>query len=214
MKNKQSAVVAAFSVALLFGSGVAHAREGWYVGFGGGQASIKQDLCAGSELAFDPGTSACSAETTDTALKIFGGYQFNPVGALELSYVNLGKVSFDASGTVALTPSSLHGEWKADGVALEGVATLPVTRRFGFLARIGFFNWNAELTASGSGYYAGYGSVSDSGTDLTYGVGIKLDLPNQLGLRAEWQRFQDVGNDSTTGRSDVDLLSVSVLVRF
>ncbi len=213
MKNRQLAVALAVMFAL--GSGAAHAaREGWYAGFGGGQSSIQQDLCAGSELAFDPGTSACSADSTDTALKIFGGYQFNPVGALELSYVNLGKASVDASGTVFGTPSSLHGEWKADGVAFEGVGTLPITRRFGILARIGFFNWNAELSASGSGYYAGYGSVSDSGTDLTYGVGIKLDFANHVGLRAEWQRFQDVGNDSTTGRSDVDLLSASVLYRF
>ena len=36
---------------------------------------------------------------------------------------------------------------------------------------------------------------SASGTDLTYGLGLKYNLTKQTSLRVEWEQFKDVGNE-------------------
>ena len=57
------------------------------------------------------------------------------------------------------------------------------------------------------------GSDKDTNTDLTFGAGVKFDMTRNVALRAEWQRYKDMGGDDT-GESDMDVLSVGVLYRF
>jgi OOP family OmpA-OmpF porin len=59
-------------------------------------------------------------------------------------------------------------------------------------------------------------SESDSNTDLTYGVGARFDFARNLGVRLEWQRYQDVGGEffGVTAESDVDVMSVAVIWKF
>jgi hypothetical protein len=33
-------------------------------------------------------------------------------------------------------------------------------------------------------------------------------------MRLQYQRYQDVGEEATTGKSDIDVLSISLLFRF
>jgi len=47
---------------------------------------------------------------------------------------------------------------------------------------------------------------------LTYGAGLACNLW-RIGLRAEWQRYQNVGTGNT-GEDDIDVFSVGALVRF
>src|SRR5216684_4300464 len=70
------------------------------------------------------------------------------------------------------------------------------------------FNENVGLEAS----YVNLGkfTMSSSGT---FGIGVKYDLGGNIGVRAELQRFQSIGN-STTGKADVDSISASVVYRF
>ena len=53
-------------------------------------------------------------------------------------------------------------------------------------------------------------SDHDSNIDLTYGVGVQFELTKQFGLRAEWQRYQDIGSANI----DVDAISIGLIWRF
>jgi len=58
-------------------------------------------------------------------------------------------------------------------------------------------------------------STSDkpTGTSADFGAGVKYDFQKKVGAQAEFQRYASIGNDST-GKSDVDLISASIVYRF
>ena len=175
--------------------------EEWYGGASVGQSKAKDIIC---DLDI-----TCSSDDTDTGWKIYGGYQFNPNGAIEFGYVDLGKVK--ASGTDSfLGVASI--DWETSGITAALVGSLPVGQNFGLMGKLGLFHWDLDVNASSS--VLGSGSDSSSGTDLTYGLGLKYDFSKTVGVRAEWERFKDVGDDNTTGQSDIDLLSVGVVFKF
>lgn len=194
--------------------GEVHAQDqGFYVGGSVGQ-SRANDVGNCSDI-FDI-INSCSVKTTDTGWRLFAGYQFNQYVAIEGSYVELGTFTISGSGRIAGTPvfGNATGSDKANGISLDAVGTLPVNAQFGLIGRIGLFAWtlDASATASGVGISA---STSDkpTGTSLDYGVGVKYDFAKNLGIRGEFQRFTKIGND-TTGKSDIDLISASILYRF
>jgi len=185
-----------------------------YVGAGIGQAKVQSPPpCSDPAFAFDPGYS-CSIDDSDTSYNIFVGYKFIPNISGELGYIDLGKYNVAATGTVSTTPSSLSGEFKAKGWTLSVVGTYPVQPNFLLLGRLGLFNWDFDLSQSGTGFTAGSRSLSSSGTDPLYGVGVQWNANQQVSVRGEWTRYSNVGDQNTTGQSDVDNLSLSVVYNF
>ena len=167
----------------------------WYVGIGIGQSKAK-GACDGVS---GPGITC---DDTDTAGKILGGYQFSKNFALELGYADLGqaKATFSGSGSATIGTK---------GFELTGIGMLPIGDRFSVLARAGLFHWNVDAK-DGSGLV---GSASASGTDLTFGFGVKFDFTKDFAIRGEWQRYKDVGDVNTTGQSDVDFIGASLVYR-
>lgn len=170
-----------------------------YLGAGIGQMKAK-DACNG----VGPGVSC---DDSDTAYRIFGGYRFNRNLAAEVGYAELGKVT--ASGLVLGVPAS--GNWKARAWDIVAVGMIPLSEQFSLLGKLGVALWrlDASLTATG----IGSGSLSPTGTNLTYGVGGQYDFTNKVGMRVEWQDYKDIGDD-TTGKSDVAVFSASALFKF
>jgi hypothetical protein len=56
--------------------------------------------------------------------------------------------------------------------------------------------------------------VSDNGGNAAIGLGIEYMFNETIGVRGEWERFLNVGNDSSTGKTSIDMFSVSALLRF
>lgn len=191
------------------------AQADWYAGVGAGQSKFNDSPTSCSDLGLDPGCSF-SVDDKDTGWRLFGGYRFNPNGAVELGYVDLGKAKIkDVRGTVTGIPVTASGDFKATGVDVSLLGLLPFTKEFGGMARIGLMHWDAKASASASALgFSTSASDSATGTDLTYGLGLTYDFTNTVGGRLEWQRYKDVGDDNTTGKADIDLLSLSVLFRF
>jgi OOP family OmpA-OmpF porin len=191
--------------------------EGWYAGLGFGNTKAKDaGSCSDLSGILDPGYS-CSVDDKDTGKKLFVGYQLNKNGAVEFGYVDLGKFTVSASGRV--TPPGVavtaSGDTKAKGFNVTLVGSLPVSNEFAVLGRIGMFRWDVDASGSASGAGVSVGvSESDNGVDLTYGVGAQYDFTKNAGVRVEWERFKDVGNQNTTGQSDIDLLSLSIVFKF
>jgi len=56
-------------------------------------------------------------------------------------------------------------------------------------------------------------SDKDTSTHLTFGLGAAFDINRNFGVRAEYQKYKDMGG-SNVGKSDVDVLSIGLLYRF
>jgi len=164
----------------------------FYVGATLGQ-STAQDAC--NDLA---GTGI-SCDDSDTAFKIFGGYQINRNFAAELGYADLGKAKADAAGLTA--------EIKSSAWDLSLIGSYPINEQFSIFGRLGVYMADTKADTN-------FGiNESHSNNDLTYGFGARYDVTQNLGLRAEWQRYSQVGGGDI-GKSDVDVLGVTALWKF
>jgi OOP family OmpA-OmpF porin len=184
----------------------AEEAPGAYLGISVGQTKV-DEVC--------DGISSC--DDTDVGWKVFAGYQFNRFFAVEGGYVDLGKASASVSGL--LDPffgcGTISGSVEVDawGAVASAVGTIPIGQRFGIFGKVGAAYTDAKLSASltTSGCGPISGSESDDGVDLTFGVGAKFDILRNLSIRAEWERFNDVGGDL---EADVDLISAGVAYKF
>lgn len=175
---------------------------GFYVGGAVGEAKAK-DACTGlGGVGFVGG-----CDDKDTAWKLFGGYQFNHYLGAELGYVDLGK--FSASGTVLGAPATASAE--AKGVELVGVVSYPFTPQFSVYGKAGAFRWDVDTRATAG---AAAASVGDHGTDFTLGAGVKYDFTRNLGARLEFQRYNNVGENNTTGQTDINLWTIGLVYKF
>jgi OOP family OmpA-OmpF porin len=197
--------------AALVGVGIAVSSAAWaqapgkvYLGAGIGQGKVK-DACVQTT-----GLTFTSCEDTRTAWKLFAGYQFHPNLAAELAANTFGSTTASFSG------AGFSGDAKIDITVydLSLIGSWPLASRLAIFGRLGAFYSdvrNRQRITSG-GTTTGR-AVSESDTNLTFGAGVSYQLNPNLGLRAEWQRFNAVGGDDT-GETDIDLLSIGVLYRF
>lgn len=232
MKRKRNPMAGgiALGAALIFmlvtaPSAFAADEKGWYLGAGYGQSET--DINVGKvNSGFIPPlggytSASTTADETDTGWKLFGGYQFTRNWAVELAYVDLGKSSTNTRATTGGGTDTYRYENTAKGWSIAGVGTAMVSDTFEVFGKLGAFLWDMDQKCSYTpGGGGGTGCVaptnrSASGTDLTYGLGLKYNLTKQTSLRVEWEQFKDVGNASTTGSSgtgqaDVSLISIGI----
>lgn len=98
--------------------------------------------------------------------------------------------SIEAPGTSGLgAPRGLS----ARGAGLSGIGAVPFGENFSVYGKLGLTRDEPRLNLG----------LPESGNDLTYGLGLKYQLTNDLGLRFEWQRF----NGGSAFADDGDLLS-------
>ncbi|MFW2457184.1 outer membrane beta-barrel protein [Methyloversatilis discipulorum] len=179
--------------------------EGVYV-----TAALGQSRVDFGENEFNAGLGSLGINVTssrvdenDTSYGLNLGYAFNPYLALELGYVDLGRVSYRGTsnlGALALDIES-HG-WSA-----SAVGSLPLNEQFSVFGRVG--GVNAKVDVSGPG-----GALSDRSWGALYGVGLDYAFTPSVGIRAEFTRYDSVGDKNKTGEADVDNWSVGVLYRF
>ena len=152
--------------------------SGLYLGVGVGDATVE----------FDDG----SFDESDTAYKVFGGYNLGLVPmidlAVEASYVDFGN------------PGSSLGNIEATGIDAFGLAGFNLGP-IGFFAKLGLIDWDVDVVDSGGGKF------SDSGTDTAYGIGARFQIMS-IAVRAEYEVF-DIDADA-----DLSMLSVSAVFTF
>lgn len=121
----------------------------------------------------------------DNAYKAFVGYRLNPYLALEGAWVDLG--NFDGK----------YGDF--EGHSLQATAHLgfPIGQRVRLFASAGVHAWDADKDIAGD----------SSDLDLTYGLGVEVDVLRNVGVRLE-QEVLEVGN------IDLDQTSASVYLMF
>ena len=193
--------IAAAALAILIATPAWSQDAGFYLGASIGQSRAK-DFCD------DSGGFSC--DDKDTAWKLLGGYQFNRHLAVEAGYTDLGEVG--VSGV--LSGVSVRGTVEVTAFELMGVGSIPLMDRFSLYGKLGLYHAETKQNVTGS---LGTVTVTDNdkekNTDLTFAFGARFDITRNLGVRAEWQRYLDVGGGEI-GEDDVDVLSVGLLYRF
>ena len=195
---KTKAVIAILGLAGAALALPAVAQVNWssaYIGGGLGQSKAK-DACSGFS---GPGLTC---DDSDTAFKIFGGYQFNRYIAAELGYTDLGKAKLSGPGGT--------DEFKGTAWELSAVGSWPVMDQLAIFGRLGAYYGEGKLSGPDHG--------NKKTTNVTFGAGVQYDFTRNFGVRGEWQRYSKLKfrNDLTgvEADSDVDVFGVSVLYRF
>lgn len=183
------------ALALGFSQISAAQDTGWYVGATVGQSQV-QDLCD------DFSGPGVSCDDKDPAWRILGGYQFTRFLAVELGYHDLGKIQASGPGGTASR--------KANAWEILGVGSLPLGP-VSIYGKLGAYRGETKGVAN---TVLLSGDVTETNTDVTYGAGVRFDLTRNIGLRGEWQRYPSTGDDDTTGKADIDVLSLGLLWRF
>jgi OOP family OmpA-OmpF porin len=160
------------------------ADNGIFLGGSVGAASVKaDDSFDGSNLDYDAGS---------TGYKLIAGWRFLDWLAVEADYVDLGSGDDKVQG--------IELETDINGVSLSALGFLPLGP-VDLMARVGAIDWSADLRAPG------FGSISDDGTDFTWGVGAQFRV-SSLAIRAEYEQF-DIADANT-----VDMISLGVTWTF
>ena len=177
-------------VAVLCSSaGIAGSDTGLYIGGSVGQSTFELASQTSSGESFDFSES-------DTAYKIFGGYNFGIIPLIDLA-VEGSYVDFGSSSATLSTGTTIQAEisgWDAFGLAALTFGPFSVFGKAGVIA------WDSDSIIGGV-------SASDSGSDPAYGLGAKIQF-GSLAARAEIEYF-DIGD-----LSDVYMASVGLSYTF
>lgn len=193
MKNGGWLVVVGL-LAAAAGPALAQDDRGIYLGGSLGYSQYK-DSCKRANVPCDD---------HDTAWRLFAGYQFSRHWSAELGYADLGAATGGDDGTIGTFRLRVNA-WD-----ISAVGSIPVAGGLSVLGRLGIYRARAVLDQQGPAI----GSISNGGTNggLTYGAGLGYTLW-KLGLRAEWQRYENVGV-SSIGEDEIDVFSLGALIRF
>jgi OOP family OmpA-OmpF porin len=207
-------LVGSIAVALLGASDTALAQDGWYAGLTLGASDANEN----SEVVAVTGATSTNFVTDqrDPGVKVFAGYRFNRYFAVESGFAWLGE--FQATNQVtAPTTGALNADIRVIGLFIDAVGMLPIGDRFAAIAKVGVLGSETRTFRSTSGTVTpapgtNTNAVSDQ-ANLSYGLGAQYEFAKNVTLRAEWQRYVDVG-DANTGEFDINLYSVGLLFRF
>jgi opacity protein-like surface antigen len=213
-------------LAVMLGLGVAEFSNAtwagdWYGGIGVGKSVFKdqKDTCSSLGSILTSRTN-CDFDLKDFGTQVFGGYQLNTYAGVELGYIDFGKLVARANGTLAGSPATGNAEFKAKTFAATVVGTLPVGDTWGIIGRFGFHRWKVDApgsatTSTGSTTVTTNPSKTGHPVRIAVGAGVKYDFTKQIGMRVEWNRYDKVGDQPTTGESSsIDLYSASLVYTF
>ena len=130
-------------------------------------------------------------DDTESVWRLFGGYRAHRNLAVELGYIDLGKMTL--------------GGRPADGEAWElvGLGIAPLNEQFSVYGKLGGYRGEARG-----------GGIIETRNDLTFGFGAQYDVNRNLGVRLEWQRYTDFGGGGFGAVEDQDVVSVNAIYTF
>jgi len=158
-----------------------------YAGLGFGQTTVNGALDC---------DIAATCDDKDSGFKVLAGYQFSPNFALEGGFIDLGESSFS-------TPGLFSASADATSLFFHAVGIAPLGERVSLFGKVGLHFWEGEERGQVFGIPF---SVSDDGTDLTFGFGLQWNL-GKFAARLEWERYD-------LDEADVSFLGVTGLLRF
>ena len=232
-KHHHLACAAVNCLLAVISTGVAAAESsgGFYLGGGLGQANYDIDYSQQVNAAYAASqfkvVYANMTRTHDFAGKVYAGYQFANPFAIEFGYVNLGepRAQFAVSSTSAGTtnPFTRNATYRIQGLNLAAVGRLSLTDQWSVHGSVGAFYSQYKYSESGNqstGDAYSFTAPNLWQTNLSYGLGVSAQFSDRWVVRADWDRYQHIGNTfdfsvSGNGRfSNIDLFSLNLEYRF
>ncbi len=166
----------------------------WYVGGQLGRVMTGVDSSEVDARLADEGIGGSSRVTDENRLghKLFAGYQFTPILALEGGYTQLGEISTRFENLPADTSAQDLNKVRPGsgyGGELALVAGHHFSAKLRGIARAGVLHWRAEHRIGDSSHTA-------SGTDALLGLGVELSFNPAWTARVSWDRYS-VENDKS-----------------
>lgn len=200
----------------LFGS-VAHA-QGSYVSASIGQSRFRADTDSFVEHYIVMPATSSDRDDKDSAYKLALGYQFNENFAIEGGYIDLGQQDY----TVRSGDARAGLETSAKGWQLDALLILPIDAGVSLFFKGGVTE--IELKQKLTSNFGLDASESERKLKPAAGVGLNYDFYAGLAVRAEYERFFNLGDkegtgfgprgDNKNGEVDVDLFSIGLSYRF
>ena len=152
-----------------------------------------------------------TASNNPTAYKFQLGYQVSTNLAVEGGYVDLGKITYSATGVVGVTLGTASETDNANAWNIDAVGILPLGNSFSVLGKLGVASVNSSGAATLTlGAASVSGVANKTKTSLTYGVGAKYDLSKNFSLRADLDNY-DTG---VTGTDRINVWTIGVGYKF
>jgi OmpA-OmpF porin, OOP family len=222
-----AAMIACLLLAVVATLSGAHAAEpGFYVGGLYGTVSKDADIVAYDEFAqatydffgYVPDSTTTRLDDSDSGFGFLAGYRLLRNLALEGGYLDLGTVAYRAENTGSFpdtpSPLGLNVDSQASGIALSALGVLPISYRFEIYARGGvLLATNKIHTFAFTDNESASDEASDTSTNLLAGAGMSMSFLEIYGVRLEYMRIFDVG-DEFTGEGDIDMISLGITVAF
>ena len=172
-----------------------------------------------------------SAQTSSrNGYKLQLGYEFSPNFAVEGGYTDLGKTEYTATystqwawasnpatpGGAPQTGYSVVKNAEISGWNLAGVGIYPLNSSISVFAKLGMLYAKVKQRVSGSGPFSTAAESDDSNAKAYYGLGATYYpfKDKNFGVRAEFEKYLKVGDNSITGVPDVSLATVGISTKF
>lgn len=172
-------------------------KEGWYLGAGIGYSHNKVE-----NLDF---FGDRDQKNSATGLKLYGGYQFDNIWAVEFEYVNFGKYT-NKSTTDEFSISS-------SGIGVSGVGNLPLSDEFSVFGKLGAFTKFSKAQVQSNDGDEYFQEKSASIVPML-GLGAEYHLTQNVSLRAEYEYFGASKLKDSDIKLGNELLSIGVRYNF
>ena len=164
-------------------------------------------IYAGFALGFSAADSGCNyhgynCDGNDTSFKIYAGKRLHENQALEISFMELGKLNNEPHNTPTTADSI--------GINISLLGMIPVGDN-------GFFYGKIGAIATQTDYTRFDGSITrsdDDDTGLTYGAGYAFLFDNKYDVRVEFERLNELNDDFTPGGAYITVFSFGGTIYF
>jgi OmpA-OmpF porin, OOP family len=195
---------------------LAQEPAGIYVGWSAGQSMTKFDS---NRSSFGVANLNESYDKTETAFKVFAGYDFNKTWAVEGGYAGLGTPKINYTGSGALTGTTGRANIKNTAWFAAAKGTIPISNAFGLFARLGLTGNKSDFTATtgNNAVNAAAGlpvSMNKVRTQPLVGAGAEYRLSGNVRLRLEYEDFGKFNTDMDAGHTRASLWSFGATYSF
>ncbi|QJD99944.1 porin family protein [Massilia forsythiae] len=124
------------------------------------------------------GLSSFNSDGYKASGKIYGGYEINPMWAVEAGYTDFRKSNFNYSSAA----TTINGDTKGYGYYLAAKASAPINDQFSVYGKLGVQHSQRELRS------VAY-NLKDDDTGAYGALGLQYNINQQVALTAEYERY-------------------------
>lgn len=161
-------------------------------------------------------------DKTDINYAVTFGYRFHRFIAGELGLVQYGELASTGSAGMdfgdgnGFVPTQLKYSFKAGGPMISVLGILPFNDKFEGYVRLGylFASTVREISSSVNGQSSVGQDARGDSQHPVYGIGFGWNIDQMWTVRAEYQKLNEIGQQSRNGTENFETMSLGVIVRF